>query len=493
MPRLIVKIPYIKGQARKTSAHLKNYVRYMATREGAEKTLPPNFQQKENYTRYIASRPRAERVSDHALFSGTDDPIVLSQVAEEIANHPGNVWQPIISLRREDAQRLGYDNAQAWKDLLSSFSVEMAQAMKIPLEQFRWYAAFHDEKHHPHVHMVCYSADGKSGFLTKDGLAKIKSGLAKEIFRQELTELYSRQTQRRNDLTKNAGDTLKELVRQMQTETLENEKIGQLLFRLAERLKTVGGKKQYGYLKAPLKDLVDEIVEELAKDSRIAEAYNLWYELREDVLRTYKDTMPERIPLSQQKEFKRIKNLVIQEAVRLGEYMGYFSPGEAEEEIRQEEKERLLELAEQGKSFAQHRLGKMLFLQKDVEGAIRWLTASAEQGNQYAQYSLGKLFLLGKEVEQDRKTAVYWLTLSTDQGNQYAQYFLLHLDDFQNQLMRQGVVRLFHHLGNIFLEQLPPSPGRLRVKMDHKLRRKIQEKKAAQGHKRNDHEPVMTS
>lgn len=236
-----------------------------------------------------------------------------------------------------------------------------------------------------------------------------------------------------------------------------------------------------------------EIVEELAKDPLVAKSYSLWYELREDVLRTYKDTMPERLPLSRQKEFKRIKNLVIREAVQLGEYLGYFSPGEAEEEVRQEEKESLLELAEQGKSFAQHRLGKMLFLQKDVEGAIRWLTASAEQGNQYAQYSLGKLFLLGKEVEQDRKTAVYWLTLSTDQGNQYAQYFLLHLDDFQNQLMRQGVVRLFHHLGNIFLEQLPPSPGRLRVKMDHKLRRKIQEKKAAQGHKRNDHEPVMTS
>ena len=227
----------------------------MATREGAEKPLPPNFQQKENYTRYIASRPRAERVSDHALFSGTDDPIVLSQVAEEIANHPGNVWQPIISLRREDAQRLGYDNAQAWKDLLSSFSVEMAQAMKIPLEQFRWYAAFHDEKHHPHVHMVCYSADGKSGFLTKDGLAKIKSGLAKEIFRQELTELYSRQTQRRNDLTKNAGDTLKELVQQMQTSALDSEKIGELLLLLAEKLKSTSGKKQYGYLKAPLKEL----------------------------------------------------------------------------------------------------------------------------------------------------------------------------------------------------------------------------------------------
>lgn len=495
MPRLIVKIPYTKGRSQKASAHLKNYVRYMATREGAEKLSPPNFQQKKNYMDYIATRPRAERVSGHALFSGTDAPIILSQVAEEVANHPGNVWKPIISLRREDAERLGYDNAQAWKNLLTGYAVEMAQAMKIPLEQFRWYAAFHDEGHHPHVHMVCYSADGRSGFLTNDGLAKIKSGLAKEIFRQELTEIYSRQTQRRNDLTKNAGNTLKELVQQMRTGALESEKIGELLLLLAEKLKATSGKKQYGYLKAPLKDLVDEIVEELAKAPCVAEAYDLWYELREDVLRTYKDTMPERLLLSQQKEFKRIKNLVIQEAVQLGEYLGYFSPGEAMAEAKLEEMERLRASAERGDPFAQYRLGKLLLLQKETEGAIQWLTASAEQGNQFAQYALGKLYLLGKEdgIERSRETAVYWLTLAANQGNQHAQYFLIHLDDFRQRLMVQGVARILNHLGNLFQEQQPPSPGGLRVKVDHKLWRKIQEKKSAQGHKRDDHEPTMTS
>lgn len=494
MPRLIVKIPYTKGRTKKSATHLERYVKYMATREGAEKLSPSVSVRNENYTEYIATRPRAERAGGHALFSGTDEPIVLSRVAEEVANHPGNVWQPIISLRREDAQRLGYNNAQAWKNLLSGYAVEMAQAMKIPLEQFRWYAAFHNEGHHPHVHMVCYSSDGKSGFLTPKGLATIKSGLAREIFRQELTEIYSRQTQRRNDLTRETGTALEQLVRQMQEGDLEGEKAGQLLLQLAEKLKTIGGKKQYGYLKAPMKDLVDEIVEELAKNPQIAEVYSLWYELREEVLRTYKDTMLERLPLSQQKEFKRIKNLVIQEAVRLGEYMGYFSPGEAEE-TQQEEKESLWASAERGNSFAQYRLGKKLFTEKDIDGAVRWLTASAEQGNQFAQYALGKLYLLGKKdvIERDRETAVYWLTLAANQGNQYAQYFLIHLDDFQQRLMMQGVARILNHLGNLFQEQLPPSPGRLRVKMDHKLRRKIQEKKAAQGHKRNNHEPVMTS
>ena len=147
--------------------------------------------------------------------------------------------------------------------------------------------------------------------------------------------------------------------------------------------------------------------------------------------------------------------------------------------------------AEGENEFAQYAWGKLLLEKGDIGSGVHWLTASAEQGNQFAQYSLGKLFLLGKEVERDREAAIYWLTLSANQGNLYAQYFLFHLDDFRQQLARQSVGRLLHHLGNIFLEQLPPSSQGL--KTDHRLRRKLREKKAAQGHKRDDHEPVMTS
>lgn len=225
---------------------------------------------------------------------------------------------PIISLRREDAARLGFDSAERWKQFLSSYAVEMAQAMKIPLEQFRWYAAFHNESHHPHVHMVCYSADGKSGFLTERGIERIKSGLAKEIFRQELTEIYAKQTQRRDSLNQDSQKVLRQLIQQMQEGTLSNERIEQLMMELSRQLRSTSGKKQYGYLKPSVKSLVDEIVDELERDERVVAAYNLWYEIREEVLRTYKDDLPERIPLSKQKEFKRIKNIVIQEAVRLG-------------------------------------------------------------------------------------------------------------------------------------------------------------------------------
>ena len=308
MPRLILKCPHIKG-GEKHVVRLKNYVGYIATREGVEV-----IKREINYLNYIASRPRS-----HGLFSGSEEPLVLSKVAKEISEHPGTVWMPIISLKREDAARLGYDNAESWKALLSSYAMEMAQHMKIPWEQFRWYAAFHDEGDHPHIHMVCYSEDPSKGFLTKQGIAKIKSDLAGRIFRQELTEIYSRQTQRRDEVAMATKEKLEQLVHRMQTGAFQNDRIAPLLEQLSRQLKDVSGKKQYGYLKPSLKKLVDEIVDGLEKEPCVSQAYSLWYDLREEILRTYRDKMPERLPLSQQKEFKRNRNIVVQEAVRLGE------------------------------------------------------------------------------------------------------------------------------------------------------------------------------
>lgn len=373
MPRVIFKCPHVKGGTPKATAHLGNAVDYIATRKGVQRIDPgkmnlpatenqvrmverlvrefplckgleeyADYQESptrgnasefitravednldqiakmENYVDYIAKRPRAQRFGSHGLFTGSDEPLTLSKIQNEVAHHPGTVWLPVISLKREDATRLGFDSAEKWKDFLSSYSVEMAKAMKIPLDQFRWYAAFHDQSHHPHIHMVCYSADSKSGYLTEHGIKRIKSGLAKEIFRNDLTEIYEKQTQRRDSLNQDSQKVLRQLIQQMQDGTLSNERIEQLMLELAKQLKNTSGKKQYGYLKPSVKSLVDEIVDELERDERVAAAYNLWYEMREEVLRTYKDDLPERIPLSRQKEFKRIKNIVIQEAVRLG-------------------------------------------------------------------------------------------------------------------------------------------------------------------------------
>lgn len=435
----------------------------------------------DNYLNYIATRPRAQRIGSHGLFTGAEDSLVLSQIAEAVATHPGNIWLPIISLRREDAARLGYDKADEWKALLSKYAMDMAEAMKIPWEDFRWYAAFHDEAHHPHVHMVCFSADPSKGFLTKQGIAQIKSGLAKEIFRQDLTELYQKQTQRRNELNTDAQAALREVVEEMQSGNIQNVHIEERLQYLADRLRFLSGKKQYGYLKAPLKAVVDEIVDELAKDPRVASAYNLWYELREDVLRTYKDDLPERLPLSGQKEFKRLKNLVIEEAVKLGQRQQVFHPDDIQDDDPAEQAEaassfageqakqtkghspdesnagrgfaqyalgkkyrdgqgverniqKAVELftlaAKQGNSFAAFALGKMYLsddpaLSRNVAAALKWITNAAEHGNQFAQYYLGKLLLKGTDdISQDTNSALRWLLASVEQGNVHAEYAL---------------------------------------------------------------------
>ena len=542
MPRIIFKCPYIKPGTKKAAAHLSSYVRYVATRDGVEKLTPDqsalpatkkqqtmverllrdfpqsrelfeyedynasptraaasefitraiedNYDQiarRENYVGYIAQRPRAERIGSHGLFNGTSDTLDLSRIAEEVAHHPGSVWLPIISLRREDADRLGYSSARQWQALLTNYAPQIAETMGIPWNQFRWYAAFHNEGHHPHVHMVCYSADGHSGFLDKGGIARIKSGLAKNIFRQDLTEIYQEQTQRRDELVQKSGEVMKELIQQMRTGSLENPNIDRLMNELAQRLKSTSGKKQYGYLKAPLKAIVNEIVDELARDPRVSAAYDLWYDLREEVLRTYKNNLPDRLPLSQQKEFKRIKNLVIEEAVRLGECMEVIPP-EDMELPPQDDLSALIRLTEQvegGDPQAMYRLGRLHLEANNPSAALRWFTQFAERGNQYAQYALGKLYLLGKDVPQDHEAAVHWLTLAAGRGNPYAQFYLEHAESSPS--LFTCATRLLHHMGNIFQEQTPPSSGGVSF-VDSKLRRKIREKKIAMGHKPDDHE-----
>ena len=440
---------------------------------------------RENYVSYIAQRPRAERIGVHGLFNGTGDALVLSRIAEEVANHPGNVWLPIISLRREDAARLGYDNARQWQALLSTYAPQIADTMNIPWEQFRWYASYHDEGAHPHVHMVCYSADGRSGFLDKEGIARIKSGLAKNIFRQELTEIYRQQTQRRDELVRQSGEVMKELIRQMLSGTLENPRIEQLMGELAQRLKSTSGKKQYGYLKAPLKAVVDEIVDELAKDTHVSSAYDLWYQLREEVLRTYRDDLPDRLPLSRQTEFKRIKNVVV-EAARLGEHTEVFTPADTQEppqagenagpepevesegsDVPEEASEAppavvwsdrykrarsflygddetpqdheqacrlFMEEALDGNALAMHDLGRMFVdgtgVEADTEQAHAWYakalsafqTVERQRPNRYVEYRIGWMLLHGVGTEQDESAALEWLEKSAELKNTYAEY-----------------------------------------------------------------------
>ncbi|MCI8650767.1 MAG: hypothetical protein HFG20_11710 [Anaerotruncus sp.] len=318
MPRLILKCPYLKAGS--AAAHKEHYTRYIATRDGAEPIEPePDLTAKrENYVDYIAKRPRAERMGTHGLFT-QNGPVVLSEVAQTIAQHSGNVWLPIISLRREDAERLGYDSGKDWRELLRAQTDLFARSLKIRRENFRWYASFHNEAHHPHVHMICYSTNPNEGYLTERGIEQLKSGLAKQIFRQDLLEIYAEQTERRDELVTDSTETMHRLCQRIESVRLENPVLVQMLLQLKKRLDNTGGKKVYGYLKPEVKRLVDEIVDELAKEEHLAELYALWYEKRFDVLRTYTDRLPDMLPLSQQKELKQIRNMVIWEVLQLSQ------------------------------------------------------------------------------------------------------------------------------------------------------------------------------
>ena len=489
MPKIIFKSGYLpSGQG----AHAKSYIKYVATRDGVEKiedawkTMQPTQGQqnfikqfikdfpsaqnsfeyqdylsaptrasasvfigaaidahadqigkRENYVGYIAKRPRVEKRGEHGLFSGGDDPIKLGTVAREVAEHDGNVWTNVISLRREDAARLGYDRAEAWQTLLRSHAQTFAEQMKIPLEDLRWYAAFHNESWHPHCHMVVYSA-GKEPYLSKQGIDGIRSALARDIFKQDLLQVYKEQTEARNTLTAESRDAIAEIVRQINSGGYDNPVVEELLVKLADRLNNHKGKKQYGYLDQPGRNIVNAVVDELAKDERIARLYDLWYEQREAVLSTYRDEMPERAPLSQNNEFKSVRNAVVNEAVNI--LLDRLTFEEASEEEPDEsltaapvsdEPEIAAPDATEDKPEnmyvlyrrAKERLDKDA-PEYDPQEAVRLLIQSAQQGYEWAQYRLGKIFLHGDPIEQDIQYGLKWLEEAEAQNNQYAQVLL---------------------------------------------------------------------
>lgn len=396
MAKIILKWRYLKGNSSKHAKHLVNYI---ATREGVEasdeswkymkatieqqklvdelvrdfphsiesfeyqeyitnmtkgtasqfidRTIEDNLDiigKKENYVSYIAKRPHVEKLGAHGLFSQTDEPINLSKVAKTVAEHKGAVWTTIISLKREDAIRLGFDNAKAWRDMLRAESCDLAKRMNIPLADLRWYAAFHNEGGHPHVHLISYSV-GKEPYMSEAGLMKLKSDLAHEIFKQDFYQIYDKQTQVRDELRMEGKKTAQEIVAKIKSHEYKNETIELMLRELAKELDGYTGKKVYGYLPKRAKNLVNGIVEELSKDEKLSQLYNLWYEQKENLLKIYQNNLPSRIPLSSNKEFKTIRNDIVKEAFQLigssifiddsddQKDLRYFNPDEESDEL----------------------------------------------------------------------------------------------------------------------------------------------------------------
>lgn len=390
MPRLVTKFKYLKpGSSGKS---VGGYARYIATREGVEKLddshryAPTTKKQQaliekilrdfpeikgsqeyedflreqtvgnasefismaieenldavantKTYADYIATRPRAERFGSHGLFTDDGVEVRLSKVSQELNTYTGNVYTAILSLKREDAARLGFDNGSRWRDFLRGQTQTLSENLKIPMDHLRWYAAFHNEGHHPHVHLIAYSAVPGEGHLSKQGMENMRSAFAREIFSQELLFTYQQQTEYRDQLREQGRESISEIVAKINAGSYQNPRMAELLLRLADRLSRTTGKKVYGYLKSDVKAIVDQIVAELAGDENIRKLYDLWYEQREDVLRTYTDTFPERIPLEQNKEFKSIRNAVIQEALKITPYFKQWAG--AGERLRTEEEQ----------------------------------------------------------------------------------------------------------------------------------------------------------
>ena len=506
MPKLVQKSGYIKaGKA-------GGYMRYIATRENVEKldgngpvtqnqqqliaellrdfpdtkelheyadySAAPTFgnasalitmaldmnvsemQDRDGYMKYIATRPRVERHGEHGLFSSAAS-VSLDAALKELEAHDGNVWTLIYSLRREDAERLGYDNADAWRTLIRSKQVELATAMKISPDKFRWYAAFHDEGTHPHIHMMVWSDDPKQGYLSKDGIVQMRSKMTNAIFQDEMLNLYQQKDRSYKEVTQAARDAMRELISEMQQSICDSPEIEQQLVALSESLASAKGKKQYQYLKKDVKHQVDAIVDSLSALPQVAECYEQWNLLKDELDNYYHDHERERLPLSRQKEFRAIKNMVIKEAddLRLGtmtfEDEGMNDEPEREDELiylddeqvqayyqakdrlyddyatREEKAEAvstLEDLVDVGSSDAAYLLGKAwrdgLCAPPWDEEAEKWFRLAAEAGNDCAQYALGKLLL---EQQRDEE-AIDWLERSADKGNSSALYLLGKLE-----------------------------------------------------------------
>lgn len=527
MAKIILKWRYLKPGAK---AHNENLVKYIAKREGVEKiddswkaepvskaqqkmidellqefpeskdsyeyqdflrqtnkgnasefitrTIEENLDQvdkRENYVQYIAKRPRVEKVGTHGLFTDDNVPVHLNEVAEEVASHQGVLMTQILSLRREDAARLGYEKGEAWRTLIRNHTKDMAEAMNIPMEDLRWYAAFHNESHHPHCHIIAYSI-GKEPYITQERLLKLKSAFGSEMFRNERMQAFQEQTKYRDQLAEETRQLVSRIVDEINTGVYQNETVALMLQSLSEYVQKAKGKKQYGYLPQSARNLVNGIIDELAKDPRIESLYDLWYKQSVEIASIYQDNPPYKPMLSQNKSFHKVRNIVVQEAMNL-----LLEPQELEpfvekaDEVAEQKMPvpqtvepetvilptEVVEVPEEDPDAAEPEFKPPSILKPffqrgndgnwwsqsykdarrflygtkesppDFENARKLLAEEAERGNGLAMYDLGKMYLDGLDCDPDEKVAQEWFGKAlnafhkrerTDQRKDYWQY-----------------------------------------------------------------------
>lgn len=534
MARIIVKSGYMKGQK-----HKEYYVGYIATRDGVETYTSdggekpstkkqikmisqmendfPSLKEldeyedyqksptranasalisagidfhldqivtKENYIDYISHRPRVEKLGEHGLFSDAGVNVNLNEAVKEVGCHQGNVWTHIISLKREDASRLGYDQAKNWMALCQSKRNELANAMKISPENLRWYAAFHNEGHHPHIHMVVYSSDSKEGYLTSQGIHDIRKMFASEIFKNDLLHIYKKQTEARDELKKFSREKMTAVIDQMNQPYHDDPVIFEKIIQLKESLKDYHGRLMYAYIPKNAKQLINDIVRQMEKDQSIRQLYEQWLLYKKDIVSTYgHEEFVNKLPLFEQKEFKSIKNMILKEVMKtdLDNFDLQLHDDDTDEQFnnisRNEEYRKYVQirkiireyefdkipdaivwLENSNFSFSKYLLGKVynegIFVDRDINEAIQcfkecdknpyseyqlfkiyreldemttaltYLKDSADGGCDMAQFYLGEMLFYGDEFDKDIELGMEYLKKSADYRNMYAQYLL---------------------------------------------------------------------
>ena len=486
MSLLIVTSRYLKSGTAKTKSQRKNYTKYIATRESVEvreqsKKYSTENQKKllnellddfpetkkylefedyknnptvenaselistiiernadvignrQNFVGYMAMRPGVEKRGAHGLFNESNEPIVLDKIAEEVANHPGNVWSHVVSLRREDAIRLGYDNSDRWRELVMRHIADIAEQTIIPLCNLKWYGAFHDTTHHPHIHLIVYSTNPKQGFLTKQGIDKIRSVFANDIFHDELQSIYQEQTLRRDELKMESKKYVEQLVKQIAENHFHNANLENLVLTLKNQLDNTKGKKVYGYLKPEIKKTMDEIFRILSQDENISALYEKWCELERQKYKVYAQKEKEFPPLWENKVFQPVRNMIIRQVLNMNftstiietdripdvDYDSEIIPSEdyifnpliPEEYLESED-------ISQNKYYIKwnddHNAACTIIYDNnsntdDFQEAEKLLLNCAESGNVLAMFELGKLYSMEKSgLKNDVKSFEYY-------------------------------------------------------------------------------------
>ena len=387
---------------------------------------------RQNFVGYMAMRPGVEKRGSHGLFNEKNEPIILNQAANEIAEHKGNVWSHVVSLRREDAVRLGFDNSDAWRELVKRHISDIAKAQNIPLCNLKWYAAYHDTTHHPHIHLLVYSTNPKQGFLTKAGIDEIRSAFANDIFHDDLQSIYQEQTVSRDELKAVSKNEFESIVNRIASNDHTDPQLGELIRKLYIQLQNVKGKKVYGYLPKEIKETVNKIFSELAKDENIQQLYEKWCGLERLKYKTYTQKETELPKLADNKVFQPVRNMIIRTVLNMKPFDAnteiegsepndeYFdntpqnmSPlfDEAEPLAETETDESAAAIKYYIKWNDQYKKACKLIYGKDAKlndfkKAGQLLLSESQRGNVLADYDLGKLYSTDKLGERNEEMSV---------------------------------------------------------------------------------------